>query len=101
MSMPEAHSGGNEEAGVLPRRVADWAVNRSLAPTSVSGISLALGLCAAAWFSAGTRHDNIRGAVALFASYLAWRAVRWLAGLGAGAGTVRQGRPGVGTRAEL
>jgi len=94
MSMPEALDG-------LPRRVADWAVNRSLAPTSVSGISLALGLCAAAWFSAGTRPDNIRGAAALFVSYVAWRAARWLAGTAPDAGTVRAARPGAGTLAEL
>ena len=94
MTTPEALDG-------LPRRVADWAVNRSLAPTSVSGISLALGLCAAAWFSAGTRPDNIRGAVALFMSYLAWRAARWLAGPSHGAGAARLARPGASTLAEL
>src|SRR5262249_62105921 len=94
MSTPEALDG-------LPRRVADWAANRSLAPTSVSGISLALGLCAAAWFSAGTRPDNIRGAAALFMSYLAWRAARWLAGPSHGAGTARSAGPGAGTLAEL
>jgi len=94
MSTPEALDG-------LPRRVADWAANRSLAPTSVSGISLALGLCAAAWFSAGTRPDNIRGAVALFMSYLAWRVARWLAGPATGPGAARSARPGAGTLAEL
>ncbi len=93
MSMPEVLDS-------LPRRVADWALNRSLAPNSASGISLALGLCAAAWFSAGTRPDNIRGAVALFASYLAWRAARWLADPGAGA-AARPGPGGAGTLAEL
>ncbi len=93
MSMPEVLDG-------LPRRVADWAVNRSLAPTSVTGISLALGLCAAAWFSAGTRPDNIRGAVVLAASYLAWRTARWLAGPGAGAGA-GPARAGAGTLAEV
>ena len=90
MSMPEALDG-------LPRRVADWAVGRSLAPNSMAGISLALGLCAAAWFSAGTRPDNISGALALFASYLAWRAARWLAGPAASAA----GGAGPGTLAEL
>jgi hypothetical protein len=67
----------------------------------VSGISLALGLCAAAWFSAGTRPDNVRGAVALFASYLAWRAARWLADPVPGAGAARPAKPGTGTLAEL
>lgn len=93
MTMPEVLDG-------LPRRVGDWATNRSLAPTSVTGISLALGLCAAAWFSAGTRPDNIRGALALFLSYLAWRAARWLAGPGAGVAAGRA-RGGAGTLAEL
>src|SRR5262249_2916539 len=41
------------------------------------------------------------GAVALFASYLAWRAARWLAGLAPGAGTARPARPGAGTLSEL
>ena len=64
----------------LPRRLARWAVNRSLAPASVTGISLALAVCAAGWFSAGTRPDNINGALALCASYLASCAARRLAG---------------------
>jgi hypothetical protein len=64
----------------LPRRLARWAVNRSLAPASVTGISFALAVCAAGWFSAGTRPDNVNGALALCASYLASCAARWLAG---------------------
>jgi hypothetical protein len=64
----------------LPRRLAHWAVNRSLAPASVTGISFALAVCAAGWFSAGTRPDNVNGALALCASYLASCAARWLAG---------------------
>jgi hypothetical protein len=64
----------------LPRRLARWAVNRSLAPASVTGISFALAVCSAGWFSAGTRPDNINGALALCASYLAACAARWLAG---------------------
>jgi hypothetical protein len=63
----------------LPRRLARWAVNRSLAPASVTGISLALAVCAAGWFSAGTRPDNVNGSLALCASYLASCAARWLA----------------------
>ena len=101
MSMPGVLEG-------LPRRLADWAVNRSLAPNSVTGISLALGLCAAAWFSAGTRPDNISGALALLASYLAWRAARWLAGPAAGpvagsaaAALARPAGAGAGTLAEM
>jgi hypothetical protein len=99
--MPEVLDG-------VPRRVAGWAVGRSLAPNSVAGISLALGICAAAWFSAGTRPDNIKGALALVASYLAWCAARWLAGpAGAMSGAsarARAARPaiaGAGTLTEL
>jgi hypothetical protein len=93
--MPEVLDG-------LPRRVGGWAVNRSLAPVSLTGISLALGLCAAAWFSAGSRPDNVSGALALLASYLAGRAARWLAGPGATAGA-RTGPAAAraGTLAEL
>ena len=55
-----------------------WAMSRSLAPNSATGISLALGLCAAVWFSSGTRADSIKGALVLGASYLAWRVSRCL-----------------------
>ena len=64
----------------LPGRLTGWAVERYLTPASVSGISLALGLCAAVWFSAGTSQDSVSGALALCASYLALRAARRLAG---------------------
>jgi hypothetical protein len=64
----------------LPRLLTRWAVNRSLAPASVTGISFALAVCAAGWFSAGTRPDNVNGALALCASYLAACAARRLAG---------------------
>jgi hypothetical protein len=73
MTVPEALDS-------LPRRLTGWAVDRYLAPISVSGISLALGLCAAVWFSAGTSQDSVSGALALCASYLALRAARRLAG---------------------
>ena len=66
MTVPEALDS-------LPRRLTGWAVDRYLAPISVSGISLALGLCAAVWFSAGTRPDSVSGALALCGSYLAVR----------------------------
>src|SRR6266567_4399204 len=49
----------------LPRRVAGWAAAQSLPPNSMTGISLALGLCAAVWFTAGTRPGNAAGALAL------------------------------------
>ncbi|MDQ2876088.1 MAG: hypothetical protein M3Y33_15385, partial [Actinomycetota bacterium] len=51
-------------------RIADWAERRSLAPASAAGISLILGICAAAWFTAGTRSGNLYGAIALAAGYL-------------------------------
>jgi Family of unknown function (DUF5941) len=71
VSLPEA-------VELLPHRLTDWAMNRSLAPNSATGISLALSLCAGVWFSAGTRADSIKGALILGASYLAWRVSRCL-----------------------
>lgn len=61
----------SEAVHAVHQRAIGWALNRSLASTSVSGISLVLGLCAAAWFSAGTRPDNIKAVVALCGCYLA------------------------------
>src|SRR5580658_8161317 len=69
----------------LPRRFAGWAVSRSLAPVSVAGISVALAVCAAGWFSAGTRPGNVNGALALCVSYLVGCAARQLASPGRGA----------------
>lgn len=60
----------------LPRRVAGWAATRAVAPNSMTGISLALGLCAAVWFTAGTRPGNAAGALALGGSYLVGRSAR-------------------------
>jgi hypothetical protein len=95
MSMPEVLDG-------LPGRMAGWAVNRSLAPNSVTGISLALGICAAAWFSGGTRADNVKGAIALAVAYLTWQAARWLARRDEGpAGGPWAARPGACTLADL
>lgn len=71
VSLPEA-------VELLPRHLTDWAAGRSLAPNSATGISLALSLGAAIWFSAGTRADSIKGALVLGASYLAWRVARGL-----------------------
>jgi hypothetical protein len=78
MSVPEALDS-------LPRRFTGWAVSRYLAPASVTGISLALSVCAAAWFSAGTTPDSVSGALALCGGYLASRAARRLADSGAAA----------------
>lgn len=59
--------------GVLPRRMAGWAARQSLAPNALTGIGLACGICAAAWFSAGTRSSAVAGGLALLAGYLARR----------------------------
>jgi hypothetical protein len=61
-------------AQILSGRAAGWAQRRSPAPISAAGISLALGLCAAAWFTAGTRAGDVNGALALCGCYLAGRA---------------------------
>jgi len=84
----------------LPRRFTGWAVNRYLAPASVTGISLALGLCAAVWFSAGTTPASVSGALALCGSYLAWRAAWRLADPASGA-MPRSASAGAGSLAEL
>lgn len=76
----------------LPRRVAGWAAAQSLPPNSMTGISLALGLCAAVWFTAGTRPGNAAGALALCGSYLAGRSARRLADPLAGRGRGRQAK---------
>jgi hypothetical protein len=84
-----------EAVGVLPRRVSTWAARLSIAPNSMTGISLALGLCAAVWFTAGTRSGSTLGALALCGSYLAGRSARGLGipGTGvAGAPVVRTAR---------
>lgn len=39
------------------------AANRAISPNSVTGISLLLGLCAAAWFSGGARRDDVWGLI--------------------------------------
>ena len=51
------------------------AANRALSPNSVTGISLLLGLCAAAWFSDGARQDDVWGLITTGA----WVVVRALA----------------------
>jgi hypothetical protein len=54
------------------RGLGTWAAGRSISPNSLSGISLLLALCAAAWFSGGPGQDSARGALAM---------IGWLAGL--------------------
>jgi len=63
------------EAG---RRTLDWARRRSIGVTSACGISLAMAICATAWFSAGSRTGNIRGVAALWIGYLVALAARKL-----------------------
>jgi hypothetical protein len=90
--LPAAAGAGpaiSEAIGYVPGRFADWAARRSIAPNSATGISFILGVCAAVWFSAGTRPDSAKAALALCGSYLAaWAAqllIRSMAGAPAGA----------------
>ena len=62
---------GSNAVTTVGGRLAAWSTARSLSPNSLTGISLLLGCCAAAWFSAGTRATDIKAAVALCACYLA------------------------------
>jgi len=52
------------------RAAVAWAHRRALGLSSATGISMAMAVCAASWFSAGTRTDIVRGVAALWASYL-------------------------------
>jgi hypothetical protein len=56
-----------------------WAQERRLGLTSACGICLALSVCAAGWFSAGTQGDIVSGVAALWGGYLVLKAGRWLA----------------------
>ncbi|HSR83818.1 MAG TPA: hypothetical protein VLM11_06505 [Streptosporangiaceae bacterium] len=62
----------------IGRIAASWAQDRHLGITSAAGIGIALAVCSAAWFSAGTRADIIRGVAALWTGYLVLRAGQWL-----------------------
>jgi hypothetical protein len=61
------------------RIVASWAEERHLGITSAAGIGIALAVCAAAWFSAGSSADIVRGVTALWLGYLILRTGQWLA----------------------
>jgi uncharacterized protein DUF5941 len=52
----------------------DWASRRSFGLSSACGVSIALAVCAAGWFSAGTRTDIFRGVGALWTGYLVLKA---------------------------
>ena len=47
-----------------------WAYRRGIGLSSACGIWIALAVCAATWFSAGTRTSNLRGVAAMWAGYL-------------------------------
>lgn len=61
------------------RAVLAWAGRRHVGLTSACGIFVVLAICAATWFSAGTRSDNLRGVAALWAGFLALKAGQRLA----------------------
>jgi hypothetical protein len=59
---------GAGTAGRLRKRLpplAAWAADRSITPTSLTGISLLLGSCAAGWLSGRAAHDMLWGVLAL------------------------------------
>jgi hypothetical protein len=51
-----------------------WAAGRYLGRSAACGITIALTACAAAWFSAGSRTDLLRGVAALWTGYLVLKA---------------------------
>ncbi len=51
------------------RAAADWAHRRAFGLTSACGIWIATAVCAATWFSAGTRSGNFRAVLVLWAGY--------------------------------
>jgi hypothetical protein len=51
-----------------------WATERRLGRSAACGITLALTICSAGWFSAGTRTDIVRGVAALWIGYLVLKA---------------------------
>lgn len=55
-----------------------WATERHLGRSTACGITLALTACSAAWFSAGSRTDILRGVAALWTGYLVLKAGRQL-----------------------
>src|SRR5258707_2838305 len=65
--------------------LASWAVGRSISPNMLSGISVLLAVCAAAWFSGGA-HDGGKGMIAMLGWLLVLVAARGLAGTAGSAG---------------
>src|SRR5258708_7325180 len=73
--------------------LASWAAGRSISPNTLSGISLLLALCAAAWFSGGA-HDGGKGMIAMLGWLLVLVAARGLAGKAGSAGARAGARGG-------
>ena len=69
-------------------RLADWAIGRSLAPASLTGLSVLVALVAAVWLSGGTPADVVRGSAAgavwLVTRDMAWRLAAFKAARKAG-----------------
>jgi hypothetical protein len=68
-------------AGPVARDVACWAAGRRLAPAALYGISLGVGLLAAAWFSEPAVRAQVLAIVALLVSFAAGRAAAQLAAI--------------------
>jgi len=62
-----------------------------MAPNSATGISFVFGVCAAVWFSGGTRPDSIKASIAVCGSYLAAWTAQLLISPMASATTARAG----------
>jgi hypothetical protein len=77
----------------LGDRVLSWARDRSLTASSTAGMALTLAAAAAAWFSAGTRIENIYGSLMLGGCYLCTLAARELVGAQAGWRSVTAASP--------
>ncbi len=75
--------------------LASWAAGRSISPNTLSGISLLLALCAAAWFSGGA-HDGGKGMIAMLGWLLVLVAARGLAGKAGSAGATADGETAPG-----
>ncbi len=69
-------------ADPVARDVASWASGRQLAPAALTGISLGLGLLAAAWFSEPAVRAQVLAIVALLFSFAAGRAAVQLTAIG-------------------
>ncbi len=82
-------------ADPVARSLARWSLARGLAPSSLCGISLGLGLVAAAWFSAPALSTRWSGILALAGAFVAGRAGSFVAA------SERQDEPTLGWRPAL